>query len=148
MSLKDKLKSDLIAAMKAKDALRLSTLRLVINTIKNKEIDSRTELDEDAVLGVLTSAVKQRRESIEQFEKAGRTDLSDKEKAELAIIQEYMPQQMGKDEVLAAVKEAVSETGAAGAKDMGKVMKALMPKVKGKADGKLVNELVKEVLGG
>ena len=148
MSLKETLRSDMIAAMKAKDAPRLSTLRLLINTIKNKEIDTRTEIDEDAVLGVLSSAVKQRRDSIDQFEKAGRTDLSDKEKAELAIIQEYMPQQMGKDEILAAVKEAVAESGASGPNDMGKVMKALMPKVKGKADGKLVNELVKEVLGG
>jgi len=148
MSLKETIKSDIIAAMKAKDALKLSTLRLLINTVRNREIDSRTELDEDGVLGVLTSAVKQRRESITQFEGAGRTDLADKEKAELAIIQGYMPQQMGRDEILAAVREAVAGSGAAGPTDMGKVMKVLMPKVKGKADGKLVNELVKEALGG
>jgi uncharacterized protein YqeY len=148
MSLKEKIKADLTEARKAKDALRVSTIRLLVSTIKNREIDARKELDDEGVLAVLLSAVKQRKESIEQFEGAGRTDLSDKEKAELAILQTYMPEQMGRDEVLALVKEAVSETGAEGPKDMGKVMKALMPKVKGKADGRLVNDLVKEALGG
>jgi len=147
MALKEKLKADLVVAMKAKDAERVSTIRLLTSAIKNKEIDSRKELDDEGVLAVLSTAVKQRRDSIEQFEKAGRTDLSDKEKAELEIIQAYMPQELGRDEIAAFVKEAVSETGASGAKDMGKVMKALMPKVKGRADGKLVNELVKEILG-
>jgi uncharacterized protein YqeY len=148
MTLKERLKAELTEAMKARDALKVSTLRLVVSTIKNREIDARKDLDDEGVLAVLSTAVKQRRESIEQFEKAGRTDLSDKEKAELVIIQTYMPQQMGKDEVIALVKEAVAETGASGPADMGKVMKALMPKVKGKADGRLVNDLVKEALGG
>ena len=147
MSIKDRLKSDLITAMKARDELKVSTLRLVSSSIKNREIDERKELDDEAVLAVLITAGKQRRESIEQYEKGGRPDLADKEKAELAIIQTYMPQQLSRDEVAAIVKETIAETGAAGAKDMGKVMKALMPKVKGKADGKLVNELVKEILG-
>jgi len=148
MSLKEKIKADLTEAMKAKDALRVSTIRLLVSTIKNREIDGRKELDDEAVLAVLSSAVKQRKESIDQFEKAGRTDLSDKEKAELVILLAYMPQQMGRDEVMALVKEAVAEAGASGPQDMGKVMKALMPKVKGKADGRMVNDLVKEALGG
>ena len=147
MSIKDRLKSDLVTAMKARDELKVSTLRLVNSSIKNREIDERKELDDEGVLAVLNTAAKQRRDSIEQFEKGGRQDLADKEKAELVIIQEYLPQQLSKDEVTAFIKEAINETGAAGAKDMGKVMKALMPKVKGKADGKLVNELVKELLG-
>jgi hypothetical protein len=147
LSIKDRLKTDLVTAMKARDELKVSTLRLVSSSIKNREIDERKELDDEGVLAVLTTAAKQRRDSIDQFEKGGRQDLADKEKAELVIIQEYLPQQLSKEEVAAFIKEAIAETGAAGAKDMGKVMKALMPKVKGKADGKLVNELVKEILG-
>ena len=147
MSIKEKLKADLVTAMKARAELKVSTLRLITSAIKNKEIDERKELDDEGVLAVLNTAAKQRRDSIEQFEKGGRQDLADKEKAELVIIQEYLPQQLSKEEVAAFIKEAIAETGAAGAKDMGKVMKALMPKVKGKADGKLVNELVKEILG-
>jgi uncharacterized protein YqeY len=147
MTLKERLRADLVEAMKAKDAARLSTIRLLTSAIKNKEIDTRTELDDEGVLSILSTAVKQRRDSIEQFEKGGRTDLADKEKAELVVIQAYMPAQLGRDEIAALIKEAVAETGASGAKDMGKVMKALMPKVKGKSDGKLVNELVKEILG-
>ena len=147
MSIKEKLKADLVTAMKARAELKVSTLRLITSAIKNKEIDERKELDDEGVLAVLNTAAKQRRDSIEQFEKGGRQDLADKEKAELVIIQEYLPQQLSKEEVAAFIKEAIAETGAAGAKDMGKVMKALMPKVKGKADGKLVNDLVKEILG-
>jgi hypothetical protein len=147
VSIKEKLRADLVTAMKARDELKVSTLRLVSSSIKNREIDERKELDDEGVLAVLTTAAKQRRESIDQYEKGGRQDLADKEKAELDIIQEYLPQQLSKEEVAAFIKEAIAETGAAGAKDMGKVMKALMPKVKGKADGKLVNELVKEILG-
>jgi uncharacterized protein YqeY len=147
MSLKERLQSELKEAMKARDAVKVSTLRLIGSLIKYKEIEARKELDDEGVLAVLTTAVKQRRESIELYEKGNRPDLADKEKAELAIIQGYMPAQLGRDEVAALVREAIAETGASGARDMGKVMKALMPKVKGKADGKLVNELVKELLG-
>ena len=105
-------------------------------------------MDDEGVLSVLSTSAKQRRESIEQYEKAGRQDLVDKEKAELEVIQSYMPQQMGRGEIEALVKDAVAESGAKGPSDMGKVMKVLMPKVKGRADGKLVNEVVKEALGG
>ena len=148
MSLKERLKEELKVAMKARDELKVSTIRLVNSVIKNKEIDTRKELDDEAVLAVLSTSAKQRRESIEQYEKAGRTDLADKEKAELAILQTFMPEQLGSEEIEKLVREAAAETGAAGPKDMGKLMKALMPKVKGKADGKLVNEIVKGVLGG
>lgn len=147
MSLKERMQRELKEAMKAHDELKVSTLRLLSSAIKNKEIDERKPLDDEGLLAILSTAAKQRRESIEQYEKGGRQDLADKEKAELAIIQGYLPQQLSKDEVAAVIKETIAETGAAGAKDMGKVMKALMPKVKGKADGKLVNELVKELLG-
>lgn len=148
MSLKERLGEELKAAMKARDNTRISTIRMVNSIIKNREIDGRTTLDDEAVLTVLTSYAKQRRESIEQYEKGGRTDLAEKEKAELDILLTFMPQQMGEAEVEALVIQAVKDTGAAGPKDMGKLMKELMPKVKGKADGKLVNELVKKHLGG
>jgi len=148
MTLKERMSAELKEAMKAKDALKVSTLRLLNSSIKNKEIDGRRELTEDEVLGVLQTAVKQRRESIEQFDNAARADLADKERAELAIIQCYMPAELSRGDLTALVRETVSETGASGPKDMGMLMKALMPKVKGKADGKLVSELVKEALGG
>ena len=147
MSLKERIQTELKEAMKAHDELKVSTLRLLNSSIKNKEIDERKPLDDEGLLAILSTAAKQRRESIDQYEKGGRQDLADKEKAELAILQSYLPQQLSKDEVAAIIKETIAETGASGAKDMGKVMKALMPKVKGKADGKLVNELVKELLG-
>jgi uncharacterized protein YqeY len=147
MTLKERIAAELKEAMKARDELKVSTLRLIHSAIKNKEIDERKPLEDEGVLAVLSTAAKQRRESIEQYEKGGRADLADKEKAELVIIQTFMPEQLGRDEVAALVRDAIAETSASGAKDMGKVMKALMPKVKGKADGKLVNELVKELLG-
>jgi len=147
MSLKEKLREDMKEAMKAKDALRLSTVRLLISAIKNKEIELIREMGDDEVISVLSTAAKQRRESVEQYEKAGRLELAEQEKAELAIIISYMPVQLSKEDVTAIVRETASEVGAEGPKDMGKLMKALMPKVKGKADGKLVNEVVKEALG-
>jgi uncharacterized protein YqeY len=101
LSIKDRLKSDLVTAMKARDELKVSTLRLVSSSIKNREIDERKELDDEGVLAVLNTAAKQRRDSIDQFEKGGRQDLADKEKAELVIIQEYLPQQLSKEEVAA-----------------------------------------------
>lgn len=147
MTLKERIGAELKEAMKARDELKVSTLRLIHSSIRNKEIDERKPLEDDGVLAVLVTAAKQRRESIEQYEKGGRADLADKEKAELAIIQTFMPEQLGPDEIAGLIKETIAETGASGAKDMGKLMKALMPKVKGKADGRLVNELVKKLLG-
>ncbi|HEY3348034.1 MAG TPA: GatB/YqeY domain-containing protein [Nitrospirota bacterium] len=147
MSLKERLSTEYKEAMKARDEIKVSTLRMIISSVKNKEIDSRSELDDEGILAVLTTAAKQRREAIEQYEKGGRQDLADKEKAEMVIIQTFMPTQLGRDEIIALIKESATESGAESSKEMGKLMKVLMPKVKGKADGKLVNELVKEVLG-
>jgi len=148
MPIKDTLSADLKEAMKAKDAVKVSTIRMVMSAVKNKEIDAGKPLDDEAMVGVLSTAAKQRREAIEQFRKGGREDLAEKEAAELGIIESYLPEQMSAEDVEVAVKKAISDTGASSAKDMGRVMKELMPVLKGKADGKLINELVKKHLGG
>lgn len=148
MSIKAKLAEDMKTAMKAKDAARLSTIRMVNSVIKNREIDQRRELSDDEVAAVISSSLKQRRDSIEQFKAGGRQDLVDKEEAEVVILMSYLPQQITEDEIRDIVKSAVAETSATSAKDMGKVMKVIMPKTKGKADGALVNKVVKELLGG
>lgn len=148
MSVKAKLTEDMKTAMKAKDTARLSTIRMLISAIKNKEIDQRRELTEDDVASVISTAVKQRRDSIEQFKAGGRQDLVDKEEAEVAVLLSYLPQQLTESEIRDIVKSAIAETSSTSAKDMGKVMKVIMPKTKGKADGALVNKAVKELLGG
>ncbi|MDQ5985380.1 MAG: putative protein YqeY [Syntrophus sp. SKADARSKE-3] len=148
MNYMEKIEKESIAAAKAKDKIRLSALRMMKTALHNKEIDLRRELTEAEFLQVVASMVKQRRDSIEQFEKGGRTDLVEKEQAELAVVQEFMPQQMSVEDIRQAIEKAVSELGATGPKDMGKVMKALMPVVSGKADGKVVSELVKARLTG
>ena len=136
----------MIAAARAKDKIRLSALRMIKNGLHNREIDLKREAGEAEFLQLLSAMVKQRKESIEQFERGGRTDLVEKEKAELAVIQEFMPAQMTEAEVAAFIDEAIRETDAAGIRDMGKVMKALMPKLAGRADGKAAGERVKERL--
>lgn len=148
MSLKDKLTADMKDAMKAREAgkLRLSVIRLVRGAIRQQEIDGQKELSDEDVLGVISKEVKQRRDSIEDFQKGGRDDLVAEAEAEIAVLMEYLPQQLSEDEVRNLVKEAIAASGAASPKDMGKVMKELMPKVKGRADGKLVNGIVKELL--
>jgi len=148
MELKKKLEEELVKAAKSKDKIRLSALRLIKNGVHNREIDLKRELAEAEFLQVLAGMVKQRRDSIEQFEKGNRMDLVEKETAELKIIQEFMPQPFSEEELTAAIEKAVAETGAAGPKDMGKVMKALMPVISGRADGKLVSEKVKARLTG
>ncbi|MBI4666296.1 MAG: GatB/YqeY domain-containing protein [Nitrospinae bacterium] len=148
MTIKEKLAEDMKTAMKAKEAARLSTIRMINSAIKNKEIDARHPLSDEEVAQVIATAVKQRKESIEQFGAAGRQDLVEKEQAEVVVLMSYMPAQLTEDEVKALVKAAIAETGAQAPKDMGAVMKALMPKTKGKADGAMVNRLVKEALGG
>jgi hypothetical protein len=135
-----------VEAMKARDPLRTSALRMVRAALQNRAIDKRASLDDGDVLQVLGTLAKQRRESIEQFREGGREELADKEESELRILQEFLPDEMGEDEVRRAVEAAVSETGAAGPRDMGKVMAALMGRLKGRADGKLVNRLVRERL--
>jgi uncharacterized protein len=148
MLLRDKVNGDIATAMKAKDAARLSALRMLKAAITNKGVEKGHDLDDTEVLQVLSSLVKQRRDSIEQFSKAGRTDLVNKETAEIAVLEEYLPPAASADEIDAAVAAAIAETAAASAKDMGKVMKAVMPKLAGKhADGKTVNEAVRRKLG-
>ena len=148
MLLRDKVNGDIATAMKAKDAARLSALRMMKAAITNKGVEKGHDLDDAEVLQVVTSLVKQRRDSIEQFSKAGRTDLVNKETAEIAVLEEYLPPAASADEIDAAVAAAIAETAATSAKDMGKVMKAVMPKLAGKhADGKTVNEAVRRKLG-
>lgn len=138
---------ELKEAMKSKDQVKLSTLRLLNSQIKNKEIDSRPNpITEDDILSVIKKSVKQRLDSIEQYKNANRQDLADIEIAELKILESYLPQMMSADQVRVLVQEAIKETGATEAKDMGKVMKAVMAKTQGQADNKVVSELVKEEL--
>ena len=148
MSMNDQVGADIAAAMKARDASRLSALRMLKAAVMNKGVEKGRDLDDAEVLQVIASLVKQRRDSIEQFGKAGRTDLVDKETAELNVLQAYLPAGATPEEINAAVAEAIAETGASSPKDMGKVMKAVMPKLAGKnADGKAVNEAVRRTLG-
>ena len=148
MSLNDKVAADITAAMKAKDAARLSALRMLKAAIMNKGVEKGRDLEDAEVLLVVSSLVKQRRDSIEQFSKAGRTDLVEKETGEVAVLEAYLPPPATPEQIDAAVAEAITETGASSAKDMGKVMKAVMPKLAGKnADGKAVNEAVRRKLG-
>ena len=146
MSIKAQIDKDMVAAAKAKDKIRLGSLRLMKTAIHNREIDAHRELDDTELFQVFSSLIKQRQDSIEQFKKGNRQDLVEKEEAELKVIKGFMPEQMSGEEIEAEISKAISETGAAGIKDMGKVMKALMPKIAGKADGKLVSELVKKRL--
>jgi len=149
MNLNEKIATDMTAAMKAKEAVRLSALRMLKAAVMNKEVEKGRSLEDGEVLQVVASLVKQRRDSVEQFSKAGRTDLADKETAEIAILEHYLPPAISADEIDAAVAAAIAETGASSAKDMGKVMKAVMPKLAGKnADGKAVNDAVRRKLGG
>ncbi len=148
MALKDKLTEDMKQAMKDKEAgkLRLSVIRMVRASIKNVEIDRKKELSDDEVLDILTKEVKMRRDAMEEFQKGNRPDLVEQLEQEIVILMQYLPQQLNEAEVRALVAQAVAQTQATTPKDMGKVMAALMPTVKGRADGKLVNALVKEML--
>ena len=143
MTLKKKMDQEMIQDAKAKDKIRLSALRMLKSGLHNREIDLKRELNETEFLQLLSAMVKQRKDSIEQFEKGGRTDLVEKEETELKVIQEFMPTPMSETELDAMIAEAIRETGAASVRDMGKVMAILMPKVTGKADGKMVGEKVK-----
>lgn len=146
--LHEKIGADITSAMKAKNAGRLSALRMLKAAVMNKGIEKGRDLDDGEVLQVVASLVKQRRDSIDQFGKAGRTDLVDKESAEVLILEEYLPPAASAEEIAAAVAAAVAETGATSARDMGKVMKAVMPKLAGKnADGRVVNDAVRRTLG-
>ena len=148
MSLKTQLTYDMKTAMKSGEKVRLGVIRLINAAIKQKEVDERVELDDAAVLAVLEKMVKQRRDSISQFDAAGRDDLSAIERDEMAIIEHYLPAKMGEAEVLDAIDAAMAETGAASAADMGKLMGVLKPRLAGKADMGEVSKLVKQRLAG
>ncbi len=148
MALTDTINRDITAAMKAKDAPRLSPLRMLKAAMMNKGVELARDLEDAEVMQVVSSLVKQRRDSVEQFSKAGRTDLAEKETAEIAVLETYLPPAATAAEIEAAVAAAVAETGASSAKDMGKVMKAVMPKLAGKnADGRTISESVRRTLG-
>jgi uncharacterized protein YqeY len=148
MSLSEQVNADLVAAMKSREAARLSALRMLKAAIMNKGVEKGRDLEDAEVLQVIASLVKQRRDSIEQFTQAGRSDLVARETGDLEALEHYLPPALSPDQIDAAVAEAIAETGATSAKDMGKVMKAVMPKLAGKnADGKAVNDAVRRKLG-
>lgn len=146
MALIEKLKDEQKLAMKAKDKLRLGTIRLALSEIKQREIDGHTTLSDDEIIAVLTKMVKQRRDSVSQFSAAGRDDLADKESAEILVLDDFMPQALTDEEVAELLDEAIIESGAAGMQDMGKVMGVLKPQIQGRADMGKVSQLVKSKL--
>jgi uncharacterized protein YqeY len=148
MSLKERLDQDLKAAMREKAQLRLDTIRMLKSAIKYREIELMKPLDDAGIHAVIASEVKRRRDAAEQYRAGNRPELADKEDAEIAILQGYLPQQLSPDELRAKVDEAVKKVGAQGMKDMGAVMKALMPEVQGRAEGKAVSDMVKARLSG
>jgi uncharacterized protein YqeY len=148
MSLVEQLNDAMKEAMKAKDALRLSTIRLIRSAVKNREIEVRGQLDDAAVIEVLSSLVKQRREAAQVYRDNNRPELAEKEEAELHILQEFLPAQLSEEELLALIDAAIAEVGAASPRDMGKVMKVVSAQTRGRADGRRVSELVKERLAG
>jgi hypothetical protein len=147
MSLQEKLNTDLKTAMRARDEVRMLVLRSLLSAMNYAEIAKQKKLDDSGVIEVISREIKQRRESIEAYEKGNRPDLVGKEKAEMAVLQEYMPAQMGRDEITALAQKVIEEVGAKAVGDKGKVMQKLMPQVKGKADGGEVNSIVTELLG-
>src|SRR3954471_218261 len=151
MPIVEQVHADMIAAMKAREELRLSTLRMVKSALKNREIEKRAPLDDKESQQVLSTMIKQRKDSVEQFTKGGRQELADKEAAEIGIIEHYLPKAVGDDEIVAAVRAAIAEMGSPTVKDMGNVMKNAMAKFAAtgaRADGKRVSEIVKRELGG
>lgn len=147
MALRERLSEEMKEAMKAKDSLRLSSIRLIRSAVKNKDIELKREIAEQEIVEVIATLVKQRRESIRLFSEAGRQDLVEKEEKELAVLLGFLPQQLSREAVAELVDRVIAECGAQGGKDMGRVMKALMPHVAGRADGKMVSDIVREKLG-
>ncbi|KTD88330.1 GatB/YqeY domain-containing protein [Paenibacillus etheri] len=146
MNLSERLNEDMKQAMKSKDKFTLSTIRMVRSTIKYLEIDLKRTLDDNEVLDILSREIKQRKDALQEFESAGREELAASTKAEIGIIIKYLPEQLSEEEIKAIVQQTIQETGASSKSEMGKVMSALMPKVKGRADGKLVNQAVQQFL--
>jgi uncharacterized protein YqeY len=147
MGLRDQIDVDIKSAMKSGAKDKVSALRMLSAALKNKQIEKRAPLVDGEIVDTVRSLIKQRKDSIEQFAKGGRQDLVDKETAEVAVLEVYLPQQMAREEIERIIREVIAQTGAQGAKDMGKVMKALVPLLAGRADNKLVSELVKSSLG-
>ena len=148
MNILERLENDMNKAAKARDSERLGAIRFVRSQTKNRQIELRRDLKDEDVVEVLARIAKQHRESIEQFESGGRDDHVEHERSQLAVIEEYLPSQLGEQELLDVLAEVIEETGAAGPGDMGKVMKAIMPRIKGRADGKKVKSLVQSRLAG
>ena len=146
MGLEERLVEEMKQAMKSNDKAKLSTIRMIRSAVKNKEIDQRKPLDDEAILRVIQGMVKKSEESIEQFKAGGRMDLVEKETKEIEIMKSYLPQPLSREEVLKVIDQTIEETQASSLKDLGKVMKTVMPKLGGKVDGTLVNQLVKERL--
>lgn len=146
MSLKEKLQEDLKSSMKNKDTIRKSVITLVRAAIKQIEVDQRVELDDVAVMDIISKQLKQRNDSLEEFEKAGREDLIEETKSEIQVLKEYLPQQLSEEELEKIVIETIAEVGATSMKDMGKIMAIIKPKTAGRADGRKINELVKKNL--
>lgn len=146
MTLKQKLQEDLKTSMKNKDTLRKSVITLIRSSIKQVEVDKRIELNDDDVTDIISKQLKQRNDSLEQFLDAGREDLVEETRSEIEVLKEYLPQQLSEEELNEIVKQTISEVGATSMKDMGKIMSVIKPKTKGRADGKLINKLVKENL--
>ncbi len=146
MALKEKIMDDLKKAMKERNEVKVRTLRMVIASIKNWEVENTKEIDDDGMIAVLSKEAKRRKEAIEEYRKAGREDLAKAEEEELKIIESYLPERMSEEEIKELVLKTIEEVKATSPKDLGKVMKVIMPKVKGRADGKLVNEMVRKIL--
>ncbi|MFD2612742.1 GatB/YqeY domain-containing protein [Paenibacillus gansuensis] len=146
MSLSERLNDDMKQAMRDQDKFKLSVIRMIRSAVKNLEIDLKRSLDDNEVLDILAREIKQRKDSLQEFEKAGRDDLASQVKAEIEIIGQYLPQQLTEEEIKVIVQQTIQEVGASSKADMGKVMSALMPKTKGRADGKLVNQAVQQFL--
>ncbi|RDY23970.1 GatB/YqeY domain-containing protein [Romboutsia maritimum] len=146
MSLKEKLQEDLKSSMKNKDTVRKSVVTLIRASIKQFEVDNRVELEEEGIIDIIAKQLKQRRDALVEFQKASREDLVKETEAEIQVLKEYLPQQLSEEELNEIVKDTISEVGATSMKDMGKIMSAIKPKTKGRADGKLINELIKKNL--
>lgn len=146
MGLEERLNEEMKLAMKSNDKLRLSTIRMIRSAIKNREIELRKKLDDEEIYKVLQGMVRKGEESIEQFQAGGRIDLVEKEKKEIEILKSFLPEQLSKEEIIRIIDETIKETQSSSIKDLGKVMKSVMSKLGGKADGRLVNQLVKERL--
>ena len=146
MSLDERLTEEMKQAMKSNDKLRLSTIRMIRSAVKNKEIELRKKLDDEEIQKVIQGMVRKGEESVEQFQSGGRMDLVEKEKKEIEILKSFLPQPIGQEEILRIIDQSIEETQASSLKDLGKVMKSVIPKLGGKVDGRLINQLVKERL--